>query len=190
MLIGCNRAADVPEPLRRIADSILTFPPIDRRRFARIFEGVFDAKPAAGWDAGGADWTHYLVPGDFHMARRLALGPDDALSVLRDRVAGPAEPRSRRTSVRGWTICMGIGEARQIAEDLIDDIRAAQAEQIPWSAVDRGLLLIGAPGTGKTTLARAIAKECGVKFVVASAAKWQSAGCPRRTPAGNACGLR
>ena len=70
----------------------------------------------------------------------------------------------------------GLGEARHVAEDLIGDIRSAQSGQIPWSAVDRGLLLIGAPGTGKTTLARAIAKECGVKFIVASAAKWQSAG--------------
>jgi len=70
----------------------------------------------------------------------------------------------------------GLGEARQIAEDLIEDIRAAQAGQIPWSAVDRGLLLIGAPGTGKTSLARAIARACGVKFVVASAAKWQASG--------------
>ena len=69
-----------------------------------------------------------------------------------------------------------MGEARQFAEDLIEDIRAAQTGRIPWSAVDSGLLLIGAPGTGKTTLARAIAKDCGVKFVVASAAKWQSAG--------------
>ena len=175
VLIGCNRAADVPEPLRRIADSILTFPAIDRRRFGRIFEGVFDAKPAEGWDAGGADWTHFLVPGDFHMARRLALGPDDALSVLRDRV------QARLSQVTpddgpGLDDLYGIGEARQIAEDLIADIRAAQVEQIPWSVVDKGLLLVGAPGTGKTTLARAVAKECGVKFVVASAAKWQSAG--------------
>ena len=175
VLIGCNRAADVPEPLRRIADSILTFPQIDRRRFARIFESVFDATPADGWDAGGADWTHFLVPGDFHMARRLALGPDDALSVLRDRVQARLN-RVTPDDGLGLEDLNGMGEARQIAEDLIADIQAAQAEQIPWSVVDKGLLLVGAPGTGKTTLAKAVAKACGVKFVVASAAKWQAAG--------------
>jgi ATP-dependent Zn protease len=175
VLIGCNRAADVPEPLRRIADSILTFPSIDRRRFARIFASVFDTEPEANWDAEGADWTHFLVPGDFHLARRLALGPDDALSVLRDRVQARISQVTPDDAL-GLDDLYGMAEARQIAEDMIADIQAAQAEQIPWSAVDKGLLLVGAPGTGKTTLARAIAKECGVKFVSASAAKWQSAG--------------
>ena len=175
VLIGCNQAGDVPEPLRRITDSIVTFPSIDRRRFARIFEGVFGTAPAAGWDAAGTDWTHFLVPGDFHMARRLALSADDALSVLRDRVEARLSQVTPDVGP-GLSEMYGLGEARQIAEDLIADIQAARAEQIPWSAVDKGLLLIGAPGTGKTTLARAIAKGCDVKFVVASAAKWQSAG--------------
>src|SRR5262249_37410649 len=38
VLVGCNRANEVPEPLRRMADLTLTFPRIDRYRFARIFE--------------------------------------------------------------------------------------------------------------------------------------------------------
>ena len=50
------------------------------------------------------------------------------------------------------------------------------AGKLPWSQVDRGALLVGAPGTGKTTLARAIARACGVKFIQASASGWMAEG--------------
>ena len=175
VLIGCERSSDVPEPLRRIADLVLTFPRIDRGRFARVFERVFGVKPTRGWDASGADWTRYLVPADFHTPRRLRLNPDQALEHLRRRIETRLKSVTPDIGPR-LSELHGLGEARQICEDLIADIRAAQAGRIPWTAVDRGMLLVGPPGTGKTTLARALAKECGIKFVVASAAGWQSAG--------------
>jgi ATP-dependent Zn protease len=175
VLIGCNRASEVPEPLRRAADLTITFPQIDRRLFVRIFERVFGASPATDWNTPGSDWTRYLVPSDFHTPRRLRLEPDDALLLLRERVQARLAQVTPDIGPR-LNELHGLGEARRFAEDLIEDVRSAQSGRIPWSAVDSGLLLIGAPGTGKTTLARAIAKDCGVKFIVASAAKWQSAG--------------
>ena len=175
VLIGCGRRADVPEPLRRATDLILTLPRIDSRLFSEIFRQVLGAPLPPRWRSGGADWVRYLVHSDFHAPLRLKLNPTEALDYLRERCQARIAQVSAADSLALKDL-HGLGEARQVAEDLIADIGAARAGRIPWQAVDRGLLLVGAPGTGKTTLARAIAHACDVKFIHASATQWQSSG--------------
>jgi ATP-dependent Zn protease len=175
VLIGCERRVDVPEPLRRVTDLFLTLPRIDERLFPAILRQVLGAPPPVRWNAGGADWVRYLVHADFHALPRLGLSPPEAVAYLRERAQARLAQVTPTNSLRLEEL-QGLAEARQVAEDLIADIKAARRGRIPWSAVDRGLLLVGAPGTGKTTLARAIAQACGIRFVHVSAAEWQSAG--------------
>jgi hypothetical protein len=172
-VIGCQRFGALPEPLRRVVDLTLRLPRLDAAGFEVLFERVVGSPPPADWCAAGEHWVKHVLHSDFEQPLRRGLGPAETLGYVRtvaldrlaavDPVGGPALSELH-----------GLGEARRFAEDLIADIHAALRGELPWAQVDRGALLVGPPGTGKTTLARAIAKDCGVRFIVASAASWQA----------------
>lgn len=174
-IITCDRSTDLPEPLRRHTDLILRLPDIDEDTFETLFARVIGAAPTSSWRKGGTTWVKHLLHTDFEHPRRMRLSRTEALEFIRGQVTERLIAVDPGQSL-GLADLHGLGEARQFAEDLIADIHAAIGGQLPWSQVDRGALLVGAPGTGKTTLARAIAKDCGVKFIQASASSWMAEG--------------
>ena len=70
----------------------------------------------------------------------------------------------------------GYGAAIDWALQFCKDIADLKAGNIGWDSVDRGLLLFGPPGSGKTQFARELANAADLPLFVASYAQWQSEG--------------
>ena len=71
-----------------------------------------------------------------------------------------------------FTDVEGIDSAKEELEEIVDFLKKPEKYFGSGAKIPRGALLAGAPGTGKTLLARAIAGESSVPFIQCSAANF------------------
>jgi cell division protease FtsH len=58
----------------------------------------------------------------------------------------------------------GVDEAKQDLQEVVEFLKSPKKFSALGARIPRGVLLVGAPGTGKTLLSRAVAGEAGVPF--------------------------
>ncbi len=92
--------------------------------------------------------------------RQMQMGGGKAMSFGKSRAKLLNENSNKVT----FTDVAGIDEAKDELEEIIAFLRDPKKFTRLGGRIPKGVLLVGAPGTGKTLLARAVAGEAGVPF--------------------------
>ncbi len=169
--VSANPAQLLPQAFVGGADLSVTLTPLDvgvLRMVARLLTGRSPAQASTP----APDLVRRLTPRLLQIACRRGQTPEAWLRRLVALVTVPAVPAYGISldDLAGMDAVVEWGRA--LARDLAD----YRAGRLGWDAMDRGLLLTGPPGVGKTTAVKAIATSCGVPLVSTSAAVWQRSG--------------
>lgn len=118
-----------------------------------------------------ADTLKTFTPGQIDSA----FAAQTTLKVA-DRLAEIDRKMPRPQPVLSLDNVHGIGKVRGYLDRMLNDLTAWQAGSLSWANVTSSAVFHGAPGTGKTTLARAFARSAGIALIETSYSDCQKFG--------------
>lgn len=171
VILFCTSRAQLHKDFRSLvrSDGYLSIPSLN---FERMQQYAARCRTGIVLTPEDGAWIKWIGPQELLFANGLGDGHwIDGLRQLASQHSAAQVPGHSRKLKEMY----GVEVARNWAEQLFNDLALAREGKIGWDEVDRGALLAGPPGTGKTTLARAIATESGANFIAVSAVKdWMS----------------
>ena len=174
---GISDFDDLPSPLPTLSDITLNFNDMTREDFINLSEKLFKDNWPEGFNIADDIPFAYIEPTDFYIPfidlnnNKTGYDFKAAVTDVIQNMDIRREPYLAK-DVISLDEMHGMEEAKEIAQNIISDIKMAKSEQIGWDDIDRAILFSGAEGTGKGRLAKTIAKESNVHFISCDVRDW------------------
>lgn len=110
--------------------------------------------------------------GGFGGGRGFMGGMGGGPSTSAGRMTGGKERGALAPPTTTFADVAGVDEAKEELQEIVDILKRPEHYVRLGARPPCGVLLVGAPGTGKTLLARAVAGEAGVPFISVSASEF------------------
>jgi ATP-dependent Zn protease len=151
----------------RAAEHRIVLPCLDQSALDLVIEAVTGGCPTRRIDP---ELVRTLDIADLPIAFRGAASPDACIDALARVTAAKADYLQTGPALEDLD---GYGAAKDWGLALATDLQAYRVGRLAWADIDnRGLLLSGPPGVGKTSFARALAKSARIPLVATSVAEW------------------